>query len=153
MPGVFVRFVWPLPSAFITYMSQSPSRSLRNACLLPVRRPCRLRVRPGLVGEPRLIAAVGVHHVDLRIASVAKAGERDSRVAGRHRRVHVGRSVDAQVHRAGAVRVHGVDLVVGVAPAREHHLSVLAGRGGLRGRPGSQKDRGSGQRRGSACVR
>jgi hypothetical protein len=68
-----------------------------------------------VVGDPRHIAAVGIHRVDLG-ALIAIRGKGDS-TGHRARRDTVGCGVVRDVRLAGAVCVHDVDLGAGRAPA------------------------------------
>jgi hypothetical protein len=84
--------------------------------LRAVRRPGRVGIEDGVVGEPRHLRAVGVHAVDL-VATVPAARERDLCAVRRPGRMQVRGGIVGEVRPARAVRVHHVDLVVAVAAA------------------------------------
>src|SRR5439155_16242404 len=76
-----------------------------------VARPGRKTVTGRVVGQTGLVAAIGVHRVDLVVA-VAVAHEDDRIAIGRPGGFPVGGGVVRNVDLAAAVGVHGVDLDV-----------------------------------------
>ena len=80
-----------------------------------IRRPGRIAVRDTEpVRDPRDVAAIGVHHVDLRPGIAhAVGGKGDLGAVRRPAGRPVGTREVGEVDQPGAIRVHHVDLVVG----------------------------------------
>src|SRR3990170_7314988 len=103
--------------------------------ILRNRRPHGVFVDARIIGKAHLAGAVGVHHVDLRVA-VAGGGEGDAGAVRRPIRVAVVRGGSlGQVLEPGAVRIDRVDLEKAVAVRDEGDPAPSGARDG-RGEPG-----------------